>query len=266
MKIFYIYSILSIFFYDHCAEVKKPFKVLLFIIASNDQPVYTELETIWRMYMHSMPHTIESYFLKDNPYLSTDYVIENDVVYCKTEQTIRPGILNKTLTAIEAFLPRIMSEFDYVIRTNLSSFYNFQLLINYLYSLPSQRCYSGSPSYENPFASGSGFILSPDLAQLLISHKHELYNHDAYDDVAIGTFMTTHSIKRIRHDRRDILSVEDWKKYRRRLFRYFQIRVKFSPEQRLKYETVIHRKLVGMFYAKNLSLYDLFDILTEIPD
>ncbi|MCX6988703.1 MAG: hypothetical protein NTZ52_04285 [Chlamydiae bacterium] len=115
-------------------------KVLVLIIASDNFPgvdlvfPYPELKKIWRSYMHTNPN-IEAYFIQGDPNLSSPYEIQGDVIWSKTEENLRPGILNKTLLSIECMLPRI-NEFDYVLRTNLSSFYVFPRLLHFLQTLP----------------------------------------------------------------------------------------------------------------------------------
>jgi hypothetical protein len=78
---------------------------------------------------------------------------------------------------MEAMLPQL-DEFDYIIRTNLSSFYVFSRLFKFLTTLPTEKCYCGVQGQEDnwTFASGSGFILSPDLVKLLVQHKNQLYS------------------------------------------------------------------------------------------
>lgn len=46
-----------------------------------------------------------------------------------------PGILNKTVKGLE-FLQPCFSDFDYILRTNLSSFYVFPKLLNFLHQAP----------------------------------------------------------------------------------------------------------------------------------
>lgn len=79
--------------------------------------------------MHKQKENVECYFIKSNPYLKSKNVIIDDVIFSKQKEDMIPGILRKTLLSFEALLPRIKKEFDFVLRTNLSSFLIFPHLI-----------------------------------------------------------------------------------------------------------------------------------------
>jgi len=102
-------------------------------------------------------------------------------------------------------LPRIR-EFDYVLRTNLSSFFVFPRLFEFLKTLPKQRCYCGS---GEGFGSGCGFLLSPDLVKMLVLHKNELWNQSSNDDVSIGHFLQKKGVALLPAPRRDLLTLEE---------------------------------------------------------
>jgi hypothetical protein len=198
--------------------------------------------------MHNDPDHIEAYFIKGNPDLSSEYQIEGDVIWSKTVENIMPGIVNKTILSLEALLPRIQGEFDYVLRTNLSSFYIFPRLLTFLEKCPTRNFYcSGGNAH---FASGSGFLLSPDVAEMLVTHKHELLDDaSANDDVVIGTFLYQKNVFVTHHPRIDILSVSDWNILKSQIPNdVFQLRVKNDDSVRLNNDMYIQNQLVRMFY------------------
>ncbi len=231
---------------------KKEIKVLVLIIASDDKPIYSSLQTIWRSYMHNDPEHVEAYFIKANPELSSDYQIEADVIWSKTVENITPGIVNKTILSLEALLPRIKTEFDYVLRTNLSSFYIFPRLLTFLERCPIRNFYcSGGHAH---FASGSGFLMSPDVVELLVTHKYELINGvSANDDVVIGNFLYQKNIFVTHHPRIDILNVGDWDIVKNHIPNdVFQLRVKNDDQVRLSNDMYIQNQLLDMFYSKSI--------------
>ena len=189
---------------------ERRIKLLVLIIASSDRPLYGELEKLWRSYMHLDPEHVKAYFLKADPTLSVDHQIIGDVCWSKSEATVKPGILRKTLTSMEALLPRIVKEYDYVLRTNLSSVYHFPRLLKFLQQLPRNRCYYGYVHYiskelvdleqipvSNAFslAEGSGYILSPDVVSLLVEHKEEIWDKTwHFDDLVFGELLHRHGI------------------------------------------------------------------------
>ena len=112
-------------------NVPRDIKILVLIICSDNLPVYPELQKIWRSYMHYDRNHVEAYFIKADPKLDVEYKIDNDVIWSKTDECLIPCITNKTLLSLEAMSSRF-SDFDYVLRTNLSSFYVFPRLLNFL--------------------------------------------------------------------------------------------------------------------------------------
>lgn len=234
--------------YSESALPKHP-KVLMLIIASEDAPVYTELKKLWRQYMQSNPEQVEAYFICGDPALPVECVIEGDTIWSKTAESIIPGILNKTILSLEAFLPRIQTEFDYVLRTNLSSFYIFPRLLQFLETCPRDNFYCGRTDYERTFCSGSGFILSPDLATMLVTNKSYLLNANTHDDVSIGAFFKDRGIKPAPHARIDFCSFYDWFNQKDCIpSNIFQCRIKNSDETRLKDDIFMYKELQAMFY------------------
>lgn len=245
---------------------KEP-KVLGLIIASDQEgSVYPELQKLWKSYMHLDRGHFEMYFIKANPNLSSEFFIDDDTIWIKTEENLSPGILNKTLLAMAQLKDRIGNEFDFVLRTNLSSFYVFPRLLKFLGTLPSKQCYCAVPFEEVigsttiQAGSGAGFILSTDLVNLLVEHLDVLLNDGSHpDDVVIGRYLYQQGVTIIPSIRKDFLSLEDWIAYpyfdsslqRSMMIDYssenvFHFRIKTTD--RLKHDLLIYKNLIKMFY------------------
>jgi hypothetical protein len=158
-------------------------KVLILIISNDQNPVYAKHQKAWRTYMNTS-HKIHSYFLQ---YHSGPTGIQGDTFYVNGEETYQ-NIIHKTLTAFEYFQNTPVS-YDFIIRTNLSSVWNFTALLTYLETLPQTGVYSGKIGiHENsiPFISGSGFIMTPDVVKLLLDNRSLVESSKIIDDVDIG--------------------------------------------------------------------------------
>ena len=232
-------------------SVHKP-KLLVLIIASDNRPVYLELQDAWRSYMHRDPLHIRAYFIKGDPLLEADFKVENDVIWCKTEECERPGIINKTLLSLQALMP-IMDQFDYVLRTNLSSFYIFDRLLNILQESPRTMFCLGSffHWYQDKLPSGCGYIISVDLARKMCAQKDELMNNaDLPDDAISGSFIMRAGAMYLIHDRFVIWDLASWDSYKEFIPEdIFQIRVKnYYDVNREVEDAMIYRNLVDKFY------------------
>lgn len=152
--------------------------------------------------------------------------------------------------AHEDMIPRI-DEFDYLLRTNLSSFYVFPRLLEFVRSLPKTKCYAGCRGVQGvPFASGSGFLLSRDLVRILLSNKQYLYdNYRCFDDVAVGQLMHDLQINVIDAPREDILNGQQSQGQALRMDDGFHFRVKNdNPVLREATDVPIQRWLRDCFY------------------
>lgn len=226
-------------------------KILVLIIASDEIPAYREEQKMWQSYMHLDPEHIEAYFIKADPDLSVDYMIEGDTLWCKTIESMS-HILVKTIMALEYLYPRF-NEFDYLFRTNLSSFIIFPRLLKFIGTLPTTQCYCGIP-LDPCGASGAGFFLSMDLAALTVEGKeYHLSCNNCIDDVTIGAFLQReHQIPIIPAPRIDFCCIETWNRYKDNIPEAeFHVRCKnFTEEFRTTDELYIYSQLVHRFYPE----------------
>jgi hypothetical protein len=155
---------------------------IIILILANDSDHYLECQNLWRSYMNLHPN-IKSYFIKLDPQITTDILLDNNTIFIKGNESLVPGCLIKTIKSIDFLLKT--QNFDFIFRTNMSSvldlhkFYN--LLNNY------KNDYSGKIGYHNniKFASGAGMLLSKQLCYSLINSKNTL-DYNLLDDVSIG--------------------------------------------------------------------------------
>jgi hypothetical protein len=251
-----IVSLSLILFSTHTVSkhTHKNIKVLVLIIASDQFPIYVELQRLWRLYMHTDPKHIEAYFIKGDEHLPKKTMIERDIIWSRTDDGWPPasaGILNKTILSLERMMPRI-HEFDYILRTNLSSFYMFPRLLRFLKKLPKTGCYCGSHIGDGKTGSGCGFIISPDIAKKLVRNKKNFLNLQIADDLAIGQFLHKRGIKLLPQKRMDFFSLGDW--YNRGTIPQdiFHFRIKNNQHKlRLTDDIYIYTELLNMFYSEN---------------
>lgn len=237
-------------------------KLLVLIIASDNHPAYIELQKIWRAYMHLDPQHVEAYFIKGDPNLPHDFEIKGDTIWSKTQECFVPGIVNKTVLSLEALRDRRM-EFDFVLRTNLSSFLVFPRVLKFLETLPKTRCYCstilrGGDDGSIVFGSGAGFFLSRDLAELMVEKKHLIFlNNCLYpDDVLVGYFYQHERVQMLPlgAPRLDFPTLDTWLTGKDRIpADVFHIRTKHPDHLRTTHEVYIQAQLLQMFY--NVSHY-----------
>jgi hypothetical protein len=92
----------------------------------------------------------------------------------------------KTIIAFKHVLKNY--EFDYLFRTNTSSYVDTQKLLGFLESQPKSSLYGGvigTVFEDTKFASGAGILLSRDVVERICEREHE-WKHGYVDDVALA--------------------------------------------------------------------------------
>lgn len=199
--------------------------ILVLIIAGGSQyPQYVDMETIWRSYMNTYPN-IRGVFMKLRPELAEDLVVDGDTVWVRGEESLVPGIMMKTVRCIQHALAGHWGEFDFVVRTNMSSVINLPLLQTIL----TQRLhanetinYFGARIYN--WVEGSCIVLSRSACDYLVEHA-DLHT-GLFDDVYIGEILYPH-FGITNYPKRDVLTIEELNQLREdELGVYFHYRCK----------------------------------------
>jgi hypothetical protein len=165
-------------------------KILMLVISSDTSPVNAHHRDVWRTYMHSHPD-VECVFIQFDPITFVPRRTQDTLLLRGIE---RYGtIFKKTVDSMHYFMSRRL--YDYVVRTNLSSVWDFRNLVTHLKSAPRERYYAGQigthPSTGLQFASGAGFIMSADVARTLLVHQETGRYLKEYDDVAVASVLST---------------------------------------------------------------------------
>jgi hypothetical protein len=104
--------------------------IIVLIIASHNE-IYDSFIALWREKIslwklrEKDDIVYRFFFVFSDPSLKYDILCddENDSIFCKYEESLEPGIMLKTMAAIR-YCEKNM-KYDYILRTNLSSFWNF---------------------------------------------------------------------------------------------------------------------------------------------
>lgn len=175
-------------------------KILILVLSYNDNGLYTKFLNAQKETWDSIQvDGVNTYYYFGN---HTDNVIENDQILTKSPE----GLMNCTHKTIECFKQILTFDFDYIFRTNSSSYVDKLGLKNYLIDKPKNKFYSGIIGNCNDifFCSGSGYFLSKDLVKLIVENEN-IINHSLIDDVAIGQFLGSNEVCLINSERFDVI-------------------------------------------------------------
>jgi beta-1,4-mannosyl-glycoprotein beta-1,4-N-acetylglucosaminyltransferase len=168
---------------------KRKYKVIVLIIASRE-PSYDQFTQCWREYMNSRDD-IYSFFIYSDITIKYDFVVTRDTITHKSAECNVPGIFLKTTASMK--LCERLFDYDYLLRTNLSSFFHFPRMLSYLdkqsrtgfvasqfYNLPNHPNKRSQQIAVNEFFGkelndrfvflhGAAFILSQDIVAKYVS-------------------------------------------------------------------------------------------------
>ena len=220
-------------------------RVLVLVISSDTHPVYAAHREVWRTYMKSHPE-MDAWFIASSP-LAFLPTLSSDTLTLRGIE--RYGtIYAKTISALEFMVGR--RSYDYVVRTNLSSVWDFRALRSYLETAPRTRFYAGqtgvNPETGLAFASGAGILMSHDVARTLLANAAIGRSIRAFDDVAIAKALLASGIAPSPLPRVDFISLTHYEEHHEKIPpESFHYRVKHEDWQGdRKEEPEIMRRLL----------------------
>lgn len=175
-------------------------KILCLII--DCQPVddwrvtYEVHRDIWNKWLDRHPD-VEGYFLYADPDLASEYATNGRNFTVRVEERV-DTILTKTQKAIDVLL----KDHEYVIRTNISSLYDFRLLqrrnpgVNDLYAghlWPMNSTDHQGVVGDGLYVAGSAILLSNETARKLLTPVPNV-NLNPWDDIAIAQILKEQGI------------------------------------------------------------------------
>jgi hypothetical protein len=159
-------------------------RVITLVISSDDIPQYKEMRDLATLYHRKMQdmYDYRFFFVELKEDISSDIEERGNYIYVKGKEHFH-GMFDKIMKAIQFIHGKY--EYDYILRTNLSSFWNLPKLFSMADTFPSP--YAGGILMFNQFISGTGVFLSKDIAYKL---SHCSNDSSLNDDVLISKYLT----------------------------------------------------------------------------
>ena len=165
------------------------------------------------LYLHTHTKITQSvqlfYIVYKKLELELEYILNGNILYINGEETYIPGILNKTVHAMEILTYKLNIEYDFILRTNCSTVINFQQCINYINTLNiniDTKYYIGpyncltwydhtngiidNTYHGTRFCGGAFILINKPLVLDIINNKDKLV-YTLIDDVSIGQYINT---------------------------------------------------------------------------
>ncbi len=171
-------------------------KVLILVVCSRNYLSYISSKTQKKIWQNNRNFKIIHYTGDENlEHKELDYIGSNseDYLYVNASNDYK-NIAFKTLLAFEEIFKQF--EFDYIFRTNTSSFINLKKLEAYIDENKNNLDYSGvvlDTKQQIKIASGAGFFISRKNIELIINNKDK-FDINFPDDVAVAKLMKENNI------------------------------------------------------------------------
>jgi hypothetical protein len=152
------------------------------------------MKRLTRMYMCKYSYNINFFFVESDPNIRPDMEIIGNDIFIKNKETYIPGIFIKTIKALKYINDNY--NYDYLIRTNVSSFFNIENMLKYLSNLPKEKYAIGFtlnlPKYGN-FLHGTSTIITKDISHYLYQYYNN-FDLKIEDDVLISLILKSQNI------------------------------------------------------------------------
>ncbi len=151
---------------------------------------YKILKELNKLYFNLFVDDIKFFFVEYKKDISEEVLEDDNFIYVKgSEEPIVPNLLIKKIKAMIYIESKY--KFDYIINTNLSSFWNIPVLFSLYNNIPRNNFFGGHYIFNN-FITGTGIIISKDLLPILLTIN--AYNFRDNEDVTISQFMKSKNI------------------------------------------------------------------------
>lgn len=168
-------------------------KIIILIISSANEPVYQEMKRLSHIYyQHSkdvLNLDIQYFYMEFREEQSDEVMEEEHTLYVKgATESVIPGLYEKTMKSLQYVQSKY--EYDFVLRTNLSSFVNVRNVLSYVNTKPRHGFFGGY--LVSSFISGTCILFSRDIGHRLTSDLH--YHDMTHDDVLMSSIVRKHGI------------------------------------------------------------------------
>jgi hypothetical protein len=175
---------------------QKSISIINLVLYSNNNE-YDEMYKLTRKFYKKFKNVITIYY-KFNENNKEEYELNDDILNIKGKETFIPGILDKTIKAFKYIYNNY--KFDYIVRSNISTIINFDLLTNYLennkfdyggglkmivHSIEKTYGVVDKTYFGKEYASGTSIIVSKEMTGKIINNQNKI-NYTVIDDVAFG--------------------------------------------------------------------------------
>ena len=186
---------------------------IIFLAIYNQTSEYNQMYEIHKRFFEHAKQVnmfFKYYFVMFTSLGTDEYMVdeENHMLYINGTETFIPGILDKTIKAFHVIHTKLNISYDFIFRTNISTFVHFKNTYSYLTQFmvnPTNKKFYIGPVlniqwfdeecgiidkryWGTKFCSGTCMIMNYFMIEDIINHREQLL-YTLIDDVAIGKYV-----------------------------------------------------------------------------
>ena len=144
---------------------------LLFLIIASRNALYDNIKEYWQKIIDKKHDKIDFYFIYNDPSIEKEYIIAGNDITFQEKETYIPGVFNKTISALNICN---YNNYDYIIRTNMSTFLYVPGLLSFLQNAEPTKIYAPlvkySERYQYTFPVGFCIIMHKSIVDKLMAN------------------------------------------------------------------------------------------------
>ena len=204
-------------------EEENPKVKVLFLAIYNETPHYIQMYRSHVNYLNYLKHKFNNnnptyYFVIFKDLGNKEYLVDdkNYMLYINGRETFVPGILDKTIKALDVIHNKLKLEYDFIFRTNISTFIHFENTFSYLknFADPKKEMFYIGPLlrlqwldracgifdkryWGTAYCAGTCIMMSYALVENIIINREKIH-YNIIDDVSIGHYVSqVENVKKI---------------------------------------------------------------------
>jgi hypothetical protein len=178
---------------------KPHYRAVILVIATNDTQYFKNCRKIWKAYK-DLNKNIKVFFVYGKLCESLEDKDSSDIIFEEIVDDLILPTVPKNLLAMNHIYNTCT--YDYLIRTNLSTFWDFKNIELLLEQCPKEKCYTGGHDLSpfliqgvspimltKPLYSGVCMVFTPDVVLNMLQNVKK-FNFILPDDISIGLYLS----------------------------------------------------------------------------
>jgi hypothetical protein len=168
---------------------KRFYKAIVLVLASDQTELLQKFKLIYESYMNE--NTDVKVFFTYGAGIKFERK-EHDLVYDDLKETMMtPWMTTKVTRAMEYIDTHY--DYDFLIRTNISTFWDFDALLKRLSTYPTEKFFTGRVGGSKDFITGTSMVISRDIIKSIVENQRLInvkYDYWVAEDKLISFYIT----------------------------------------------------------------------------